>query len=67
MKKSELKQGGKKIKNKTSKKMMKIEIEILVNKYNELKFYCRKRDVSVEDKVREIIINAINSAEIDNF
>ncbi len=47
--------------------MMKIEIEILVNKYNELKFYCRKRDVSVEDKVREIIINAINSAEIDNF
>ncbi len=42
-------------------------IELPDNKYNDLKFYCRKIDVSVEEKVREIIINAIDSVEIDNF
>ena len=45
----------------------KIEIEIPDEKYEELKYLCKKINQDILEKLRSIIIDAINSSEVINF
>lgn len=47
--------------------MIKLEIEIPKDRFMELKVFCKKKEISIMEKVREIIINSLDSVELNNF
>ncbi|HEA70400.1 hypothetical protein LCGC14_0930800 [marine sediment metagenome] len=46
---------------------IKIEFEIPEERYNEFEFLCKKIGQTTQDKIRELVLNAIYSSELDNF
>ena len=46
---------------------MKIEIDLPKNKYREFEFLCKKTNKTIQEKILELILNSIDSSEIDNF
>ncbi|MGQ4874597.1 MAG: hypothetical protein ACP6IY_11065 [Promethearchaeia archaeon] len=46
---------------------MKIEIEIPEDHYNKLDLICKLNRIKINEKITQILIEEIDSIEIDNF